>query len=200
MQSRTPALLFTFAILCSTVSQAKGKKLQVSEVFQNAHAVYVESTEGDLSRPGVRQADRDAALQVLAALKDWNRYSLAASRDQADLVIVVRKGHAVGDQDHLGLGPQPKEIEPPPPPGQPPRLPHSGLDTRDASASMGGDAIAEQDMLRVYTVNEKGKLKGPVWSREMDGGLNGPSVRLLQELKAAVELTYPMQAAAQPAP
>jgi hypothetical protein len=30
----------------------------------------------------------------------------------------------------------------------------------------------------------------------MDGGLNGPTVRLVMELKAAMEITYPRDAAA----
>jgi hypothetical protein len=62
---------------------------------------------------------------------------------------------------------------------------------QNASVGTGGDTIASEDLLRVYAVNEKGKLKGPIWAREMDGGLDGPSVKLMLELKTAVEITYP---------
>jgi hypothetical protein len=205
MKPRSIALI-ALASVCCTVALAKNKKLQVPEVFQTAHSVYVECPDGELTKPGLNQADREAILQVQQAFREWNRYTLAPSRDKADLVIVVRKGHAVGDQDHIGLGPHPVMPQPPPPlPGQDSVMRAHPTD-QNASVGTGGDDIAMQDLLRVYTLNEKGKLKGPVWSREMDGGLSGPTVRLVMELKAAVEITYPRdaapvpQATAQPGP
>ncbi len=198
LKSRSFAI-FAISLLCLSVSHAKNKKLQVPEIFQTAHSVYVESIDGEITKPGLSPADRDAILQVQEAVREWNRYTLAPSRDKADLVIVVRKGHSVGDQDHLGLGPHPSMPQPGAlQPGQERQL--------QASVGTGGDDIATQDLFRVYTLNEKGKLKGPVWAREMDGGLNGPTVRLVMELKAAVEITYPRdaapatQTASQPAP
>jgi len=201
-----PIAIFAIAVLSFTLVHAKSKKLQVSEVFQTAHTVYVESLDGDISKPGLSQADHQAILQVQEAVREWNRYTLAPTRDKADLIIIVRKGHKVGDQDHLGLGlhpamPQPGALQP----GQDHTLQAHPTD-QNASVGTGGDDIAMQDILRVYTLNEKGKLKGPVWAREMDDGLSGPSVRLLLELKTAVEITYPRDAApatqpvSQPAP
>jgi hypothetical protein len=195
-----PRFLAFVAILavCVGVAHAKNKKPQVPEVFQNAHSVYVECTDGELTKPGLNQADHEAILQVQEALREWHRYELAPSRDKADLIIVVHKGHAVGDQDHLGLGPHPAMPQPGPiQPGQEHTMQAHPTD-QNASVGTGGDDIAMQDLLRVYTLNEKGKLKGPVWSREMDGGLNGPTVRLVMDLKAAVEITYPRDAAAAP--
>lgn len=183
-------------LMCFSVALAKNKKLQVPEVFQTAHSVYVECTDGDFTKPGLNQADHEAILQVQEALREWNRYTLAPSRDKADLVIVVRKGHAVGDQDHLGLGLHPAQPQPGAShPGEQTDM-HGRTIDQNASVGTGGDDIAMQDLLRVYTLNEKGKLKGPVWSREMDGGLNGPTVRLVMELKAAVEISYPRDAMA----
>jgi len=187
------------AALSFSLAHAKTKKLQVPEIFQTAHSVYVESTDGELSKPGLSQAERQAILQVQEAIREWNRYTLAPSRDKADLIVVVRKGHHVGDQDHLGLGLHPAMVQPPAiQPGEEPRMQAHQTD-QNASVGTGGDDIAMQDLLRVYTLNEKGKLKGPVWARELDGGLDGPSVRLLLELKSAVEITYPRDAAPQPA-
>lgn len=188
-----PRFLLSGALLLLffSVAHAKNKKLQMPEVFQTAHSVYVECIDGELTKPGLNQADHEAILQVQEAFREWNRYTLAPSRDKADLVIVVRKGHAVGDQDHLGLGPHPALPQPGPlQPGQERTMQAHPTD-QNASVGTGGDDIAMQDLLRVYTLNEKGKLKGPVWAREMDGGLNGPTVRLVMELKAAVEITYP---------
>lgn len=200
MKSRIPVVFSVIVILGAGMAYGRhAKKLTVPPVFQTAHTVFVESVDGEASKPGVTDADRTAIQQVQVALKEWNRYTLVDSPHKADLVIEVRKGHAVGDADHLGLGPQPRPIEPPPPPGRPDVQPTPGANVHEGSAAMGGDDIAQQDLLRVYAVNAKGKLKGPIWSREMDGGLNGPSVQLFQELKAAVEITYPSQTAQQPA-
>ncbi len=186
-------------MLSFALAHAKNKKLQVPEIFQTAHSVYVESVDGELSKPGLSQADRQAILQVQEAIREWNRYTLALSRDKADLIVVVRKGHNVGDQDHLGLGPHPSMPQPGAlQPGQERTMQAHPTD-QNASVGTGGDDIAMQDLLRVYTLNEKGKLKGPVWARELDGGLDGPSVRLLLELKSAVEITYPRDAAPQTA-
>ncbi len=196
MRSRLIALLALSALGCS-IAQARPKKLEVAPAFQTAHTVYVESVDGEASRPGVSPADREAIQIVQEAVREWNRYTLVESRANADLVIVIRKGHAVGDQDHLGLGQHPRLPEPPP---MRPGMQSTGMAAhpidQNASVGTGGDDIASQDLLRVYTVSEKGKLKGPLWARELDAGLDGPSVRLLQELKAAVEITYPSQPAA----
>lgn len=200
MKSRIVAL-FCFAALASAGSAYAhhGKKLTVPPAFQTAHTIFVQSADGEASRPGVSEADRMAIQQVMAAVKEWNRYTLVDSPRKADLVIVVRKGHAVGDSDHLGLGMQPRPPEPSPVPGNPTLPPQPGANTSMGTAAMGGDDFAQQDLLRVYTVNAKGKMKGPIWSQQMDGGLNGPDVRLFQQLRAAVEITYPQQPAQQPA-
>lgn len=201
MTLRVPAVVSLALISGLAFAHGRSKKLSVPPAFQTAHTVFVESVDGEADRPGVSDADRTAIEQVQEGVKEWNRYTLVDSPEKADLVIVVRKGHAVGDADHMGMGPRPRPIEPPPPPGAQPGVPQPG---RNASASMGsvamgGDDIAEQDMLRVYTINDKGRRKGPIWSQQMDGGLSGPSPRLFQELKAAVEISYPQQAAQQPA-
>ncbi len=198
MKPPVPAIVSALLILSGGVAHGKTKKLTVPPVFQSAHTVYVESVDGDMSKPGVSDADREAIQEVREAVREWNRYMLAESREKSDLIIVIRKGHAVGDADHLGLGLRPKMPEPPPPPGSNAPLHVPGSNTQDASAAMGGDDIADQDLLRVYTPSPKGKLKRPVWSREMDQGLSGPELRLFRELKAAVEITYPSEPAQQP--
>ncbi len=194
MNPRSIAMI-AIPLLSFNLAHAKNKKLQVPDVFQSAHSVYVESADGEISKPGLSKAEHDAILQVQVAIREWNRYTLAPSRDKADLIFVVRKGHGVGDQDHLGLGPHPTMPQPGAlQPGQERTMQAHPID-QNASVGTGGDDIAMQDLLRVYTLNEKGKLKGPVWNREADGGLDGPTVRLLMELKAAVEITYPRDAA-----
>lgn len=192
--------LFLLLIAPGMGAASSKKKLKVPEAFQTAHTVHVECMDGEISGPNVSAADHEAILQIEAELKQWGRYRLVGNRKDADLVIVVRKGHAVGDSDHLGLGATPRAPEPLTRAGSPAAQPTPGANIHEASAAMGGDDIAEQDLLRVYTVNEKGKLKGPIWSSQMDGGLNGPSPRLFQEMRTAVEIVYPAQTAQQPTP
>jgi hypothetical protein len=47
-----------------------------------------------------------------------------------------------------------------------------------------------EDLLRVYLQHE-GRLTSKVWERSQDGGLDAPAVRLVQQLKDAVERAYP---------
>jgi len=61
-----------------------------------------------------------------------------------------------------------------------------------APAQMG----AEGDRVRVYTVGANGKLIGPIWTREMQNGLDAPGVIIVQQLRLAVEKTYPSPAPA----
>ena len=65
---------------------------------------------------------------------------------------------------------------------------------------VGAEAGPSDDMPRVFTTNPDGKLIGPVWNRELKDGLDGPTVLLLQQLRAAVEKAYPSQTPNQPAP
>jgi hypothetical protein len=65
-------------------------------------------------------------------------------------------------------------------------------------ASQGGNntslqdgLIQEKDELRVYTNQPDGKLKGLIWRSELESGLSGPNLLLLQRLKADVEKAYP---------
>jgi len=70
----------------------------------------------------------------------------------------------------------------------------------DDGFGVGAEAGPSDDMLRVFTTNPDGKLIGPVWYRELKDGLDGPTVLLLQQLRAAVEKAYPSQTPNQPTP
>jgi hypothetical protein len=184
------------------VAPAKTKKSDVSAVFRNATYVYVESPDGDLYRPGLYPADREAIADVQDALRDWNRYALTTRRDQAELVFVVRKGRiangTLGGNVSLGQ---------PFPPGQTPRGPGQTGPTGGAAQTgpaggtgieAGAEAGPPDDMLRVYTLNPDGKLSAIVWDRSMTDGLDEPQLMLFRQLKAAVDKAYPNTTASQP--
>jgi hypothetical protein len=186
-------------LLLPTVGLAKNKKPDVAAVFNNATYVYVEAEDGDVFKPGLYPADRQAIYDVEDALHRWKRYTLTTERNQAELVFVVRKGRLASGR--LG-GSLP--IGQPLPPGQVPGRGQgsSGPGSTGPGSTGGGPGIAagaeagpEDDMLRVYMLNPDGKLMGPVWNRTLTDGLDGPQLVLFEQLKNAVERAYPQTSA-----
>jgi hypothetical protein len=183
--------LLVVLVLALGMAQSKPKKPAVPAVFENAHYVYVEAIDGDVFKPGLLPEDRQAIYQVEQRVRDWNRYAITTKREQADLIFVIRKGRIADAQTHVGLGPHPQQPQPGVlQPGQssaPMQTQSRDQGSYGAEAGVG----PADDLLRVYTLSGEGKLMGPVWSRSQDGGLDGPSVQLIEQLKTAVEHAYP---------
>jgi len=186
--AKTAALLL---LLVPALAVAKNKKPDVAAIFGTATYVYVQSPDGDILNPGLYPGDRQAISDVEGALREWKRYQVTTRRNQAELVIEVRKGRVASGR----MGGQ---IGQPLPPGQAPgRGPGSvpggtGIDT----AAEGGP---EDDLLRVFILNPDGKLVGPVWNRSLTDGLDAPQILLFRQLRDAVDKAYPPTAASQPA-
>ncbi len=206
MKLRNAVVLSLVSMLCLSVAHSKSKKSDVSAVFQNAQYVYVESVDGDALRPGLYPEDRQAIANVEDSLRDWNRYVLVLRRDQADIVFVVRKGREAGAQARAGIsgGPRTQPGQYPNQPGQYPN--QQGQDPTQVGPGAGqgpnnpnngpmvgvrGDVGPSDDLLRVFARTGEGKLTGPIWTRELEGGLDAPSVELVRQLKLAVEKAYP---------
>jgi hypothetical protein len=200
----------SIAILLTIVAPlalAKDKKKDtLPALFSNARFVYVQAEDGDIMKPDLFPEDREAIANVQDALKDWNRYSLTINRQEADLVIVVRKGRLVGIQGHAGVsvgtptgvgGTYPRGN-----PGGPGNSnPGGNPDRADNADALGArsEVGPNDDTLRVFFLSPGGKLSGPFWSREMKDGLNAPDVTLLRVLRDAVDRAYPPQPVSQPA-
>jgi len=185
--------VFSVALPLLLSANAKGKKrAEISSAFANAHYVYIQAVDGDIMNPAVYQEDRDAISNVQQAIRDWNRYAITTERSQADLVFVVRKGRLVGLQGRGGIGSQTY-------PGtqDPGQVPQPGTRTT-GSVGVGSQVGPEDDFLRVFTLTADGKMNGPLWTREMQDGLDAPAVLLVRQLKEAVEAAYPSQPAPQP--
>jgi hypothetical protein len=203
MKAAKVAAVVAVLVFAVSLAQAKPKKSNVSAVFENARYVYVESMEGDIFKPGLYPEDRQAILDVQDRLREWNRYALTDRREHADLVIVLRKGRLIGQQDHVGIGPRNRPQPGVADPGQSSQNPSQGRGTGplgQGGIEVGAEAEAgpQADILRVYTLTSDGKLTGPIWSRDMENGLDGPSVQLVQQLRSAVDKAYPPQTAQQP--
>jgi hypothetical protein len=183
-------LLVCFLIV--TLAQSKPKKPEVPAVFQNARYIYIEAEDGDLLKPGLYPEDRQAITDVQDSIRAWNRYAIALNRNEADLVIVVRKARLAGAQLHGGVSGGTRTQ-----PGQAPNPDSSGgpilQGGRSTEVGAGAEVGPDVDLLRIYIQND-GELTGTVWSREQDGGLDAPAVPLIAQLKAAVEHAYPQTA------
>jgi hypothetical protein len=188
MSRKGIALLLALVVPFALAQQQKSKKkADLPAVFSNARYVYVQAKDGDIMKPGLYPADRDAISDVQVGVRDWNRYAVTTERENADLVFIVRKGRLAGVQGRGGLS-GPRQQPGSPYPGNDPRQAGSG-----ASTSLGAEAEVgpSDDLLEVYMLTPDGKLSGRLWWREMKDGLVGPSVLLLQQLKNAVEHAYP---------
>jgi len=203
--SRCKMIGLTLLLVSATGLHAQKTKKHndVPAIFQNAHFIYVEAVDGDAMKPGLFPDDRQAINDVEDGLRDWNRYTLTTRRMEADVVLVVRKGRIAGAQARGGIGGgtrapvSPSSSRGAGQPGQAGGQPGDS-DNIGAEAEIG----PANDMLRVYIVNGDGKLSGPLWTREMQDGLDAPGLMLLQQLRAAVERAYPTQPPApkQPTP
>jgi hypothetical protein len=175
-------LLFPSALLL----QAKNKKPIVPAVFGQAQYVYVEAVDGKEFDPNLNPDDRIAIADLRDALGSWKRYILTTSRDEAQLVFVVRKGRAA--QGTVELTPRHGSL--PGGAGQP-----GGI---GAGAGIGAEVGPPDDLLEVCMVNTDGMLGGPLWERSMPDGLNAPKVMLLEQFEEAVDKAYPPQPAGTP--
>lgn len=176
-----PALMF---------AQHKGKKRpDVPAVFATAHYIYVEAEDDSALDPAARQAVVDMQVGV----QEWYRYKVTMHRDQADLIFRVRKGRMAD-----GRAPGVVTMGSPRQGGA--QLPSQSPQAGQAQEGMGGEMPvgSEDDQLRVFAVNADGKVTGPVWTRQLRNGLDGPKPMLLKLLIDSVELAYPPAPPAQP--
>lgn len=186
-------LALPLLIACAALwpAQANAKKHpSLPEVFASAKTVFVESREGDITDIQLDTRDRNAILDLQDGIQDWGRYALSRSRLDADLILVVHKGRiwrtppngsnlpgaTIGSHSSTGHVP----------------VQNPSDASNDSTTNNFPDGFTyEKDQLRVYTLQSDGKLKGPIWSGELERGLDGPNIQLLRGLKADIEKAYP---------
>ena len=153
-----------------TSSLAGGKnKSTLPKLVVHAKYVLVTTYNGpDLSNPKVLQDDREAVVEVEEALRKWGRYIVVNGTSQPpDLILLVRKGRIAAVRPSVQV--------------------HAGSDSRttvgpNADADMG----SSQDMLALYEGPE-GIDSAALWRGMQSGGLEPPSMQLVQQLRTAVE-------------
>jgi hypothetical protein len=178
-----------------SLAQHKTRKPIVPAIFNHAQYVYVEAVDGQEFDPQLYREDRQAIADVQDALQRWNRYALTTRREDANIVIVVRKGRAVVASAGVvigsssgGTGPQGN-----PSPGQPRGQAGTGV-----GVVGGGEVGTPDDLFEICQLDPNGTLSTPIWMRTFPDGLDGPKVMLFEQFKAAVERAYPSQPANQP--
>jgi len=174
-----PAVAVALLIPAALTAHAKNKKPSVPAVFGQARYVYVEATDGKEFDPNLNPDDRIAIADVRDALGNWGRYVLTTSRDEADVVIVVRKGRAVGAD--VDITPHHGTLAGGP--GQPPGM--------GEGVGLGAEAGPSDDLMEVCQVNSDGRLSGPLWEQSMPEGLRAPKITLLEQFEEAVDKAYP---------
>ena len=176
-------LILPAYLLLSLVAAAKSKTLP--EIFKFAHFVRVEAYNGDTFNPNVIPDDRRAIFDVEQQLKNWHRYSVVLERNQADLVLLVRKGRIASATGRVGVnvGTSPRQR------GQ--AQPDPTRDDPSVALGAGAEAGPADDILEVFILDPDGHLNGPIWTRTLSDGLDAPTVPLFQQLKQAVDTAYP---------
>lgn len=194
------AVVLALAVAAPLALAKDKKKKDVPEILNTARFVYVAAEDGDVMNPRLFPEDREAIADVQDELKDWNKYAVTLNQNEAELMMVVRKGRLVGAQAHggVGIGTGP-ELGAGYPGSRNPADPNSR--PGGVSTEIGGRAEAgpPEDLLRVYAVNPDGSRGGLLWTGAMQDGLSAPQVLLVKQLKQQVEKAYPPQTAGQPA-
>ena len=198
MKLTTPVVV-ALALVAPLALAKDKKKHDVPEMLNTARFVYVAAEDGDIMNPRLFPEDRQAIADVQDEVKDWNKYAVTLNQNEAELMMVIRKGRLVGAQAHggVGIGSGP-ELGAGYPGSRSPADPNS---RPGVSTEIGGRAEAgpPEDLLRVYAVNPDGSRGGLLWTGAMQDGLNAPQVPLVKQLKRDVEKSYPPQTASQPA-
>ena len=134
------------------------------------HARYVLVTTyagDDLTKYQVMPDDRQAVVDVQNAIQKWGRYALAYDAKNADLILLVRKGHVVESQPGLKIG--------------------GGSQTKPSVGAVAPTDIGDsRDMLALYDAAD-GIDSAPLWRDLMNDGLDPPQMRLVGELRSAVD-------------
>jgi hypothetical protein len=181
----------------------KEKKPKVPEAINQAHLVYVQSSDGEETKPGLAREDMQAIANVRILLRNWGRYTFTDDRSKAELIFVVHTakrrtdmggggGYGRGSQGSGGSGIGGSGSDMPAPQGG--QFPGQSRE----SAGIDDSGSFDVDRLEVCQLKPNGKLTGALWGRSMENGLTPPRVLLFEQFKEDVEKAYPPAAASAP--
>ena len=164
---RRCASWFLLILSCASLAVAQGYNPLPKLVVHARYVLVTTYTGDDLTNPKMMPDDRQALLDVQDAIKKWGRYALAYRAKDADLILLVRKGHIAESLPGMRIG--------------------VGSSTKPSiGAETPTDMGDPRDMLALYDA-ANGIDAAPLWRDSMSGGLNPPQMSLVGELRQAVD-------------
>lgn len=163
--------LLVLALLFAAPTVGAKDKVIMPEAIAHATYVMVTTYDGDVFSPDLRPDDRQAVADVQKALEKWGRYTLVYSAHEAELILVVRTGHAVEIRGGLQRG---TTVGPGGAPGS-------------AGQVIGAEVGDPQDTLEAFISPADIKTSTPLWRSRAVDGLKSPEMPLMKEFREKVE-------------
>jgi len=175
-------LVFALLVLILPVADAKKKPPLPDEVLKAHTVLFVvfPDAHAPLTNPPASEVIRN---DMQTAMTKWGRFRLVNTLD-ADLVIVVRKGHV--EAPTFSLPPTDKGPLNHPNSGAP--TPDPMITPRDGGQRTAARLRAEEDSFEVYRGGAQHPLDAPaVWEYKGAGVLRGPKVEAIERFRKAIE-------------
>ncbi|HEX4486965.1 MAG TPA: hypothetical protein VH088_11890 [Terriglobales bacterium] len=157
-------------LLLSSFLVAKAKKEKAfPALITNARYVFVTTYFGnEPANTRIMPSDRRAVADVETAIQKWGRYTLAHQANDAEIIILVRKGRYAEGLAGIHV--------------------HGGSDQPNTTITpeVNADGGDPQDMIAVYDAS-MGIDTSPLWRGRERDGLNPPDMQLVKELRAKIE-------------
>jgi hypothetical protein len=182
-------LLVTLSLLATAQKKpdAKNNKEKVvSESLVRSKYVYIgilraDGGIDDRINPAVVPEDRDARDAVEKAFRQWNRYTVTLMPNQADLVVLVRKGR----HGSVTVSGTPIQIS-----GGTARTERRTADDKMRTTQgigIAGEAGPTVDIMEVHTGPNLGGGDLRLWQGSRSEGFSGTPPRLFQDFKNEIE-------------
>lgn len=194
MSARTATILFIVLSVVPLAAKNK-KKVVLPDYVLRAETVQVviDPNAGEPVRDPF--ANRKARENVEAALTKWGRFRLVLEGQSADLIFVVRKGHASGpavrnmptDNRPVIIQPNAGDVRVAAQQGHAPGLQNPGLGPPDTSPRVDNEIGPSEDILALYQGRVDYPLDAPaVWRYLGKDALEGPQVKAVEQFKQAI--------------
>ncbi|HSY11477.1 MAG TPA: hypothetical protein VK976_04745 [Verrucomicrobiae bacterium] len=201
-----PAVAFVSFVLVAAVANAQQQP--ISQIYKQdildartiAVVAYPSSAAGD------SQENQRSRLEVQNAMRQWGKYQVVADASVADLIMVVRKGHAQAATIGGPTGTSPATVDPLGSGvnigvhrGQNPTLSRSDSSQISSQPRSGSEVGSPDDLLEVYRGRQPLSGDGSrdatqypldepaVWTYTAKDALKSPKIEAVAEFRKAVE-------------